>query len=125
MTKHLRQVLLLLIIYFEIGSLCNGERGDNMIKISDLRARDVVNILDGKKLGNIIDIDLDLENGRVISLVLPGRTRGFSIFSKREDIVVPWNKIIRIGRDVVLVEVPVANDMELYRRDYLLDEENY
>ncbi len=96
-----------------------------MIKISDLRARDVVNILDGKKLGNIIDIDLDLENGRVISLVLPGRTRGFSIFSKREDIVVPWNKIVRIGRDVVLVEVPVANDMELYRRDYLLDEENY
>ncbi len=96
-----------------------------MIKISDLRARDVINILDGKKLGNIIDIDLDLENGRVISLILPGRTRGFSIFSKREDITVPWDKIIRIGRDVVLVEVPIANDMDTYRREYLLDEENY
>ncbi|MDI9468091.1 MAG: PRC-barrel domain-containing protein, partial [Bacillota bacterium] len=36
-----------------------------MIKISDLRNRDVVNILDGKKLGNIIDIDLDLDNGKV------------------------------------------------------------
>ncbi len=96
-----------------------------MIKISDLRARDVVNILDGKKLGNIIDIDLDLENGKVIALILPGRTRGFSIFSKREDITVPWEKIIRIGRDVVLVEVPVASDIELYRREYLLDEETY
>ncbi|NLJ73267.1 MAG: YlmC/YmxH family sporulation protein [Syntrophomonadaceae bacterium] len=96
-----------------------------MIKISDLRARDVINILDGKKLGNIVDIDLDLENGRVVSLILPGRNRGFSIFSKREDITVPWDKIIRIGRDVVLVEVPIANEIERYRRDYLLDEENY
>ncbi|HZK43223.1 MAG TPA: YlmC/YmxH family sporulation protein [Syntrophomonadaceae bacterium] len=96
-----------------------------MIKISDLRARDVINILDGKKLGSIIDIDLDLENGRVIALILPGRTRGFSIFSKREDVIVPWEKIIRIGRDVVLVEVPIANDMESYRRDYLVDEESY
>ncbi|HAA09099.1 MAG TPA: YlmC/YmxH family sporulation protein, partial [Syntrophomonas sp.] len=38
-----------------------------MIKISDLRNRDVVNILDGKKLGNIIDIDLDLDNGKVLA----------------------------------------------------------
>ncbi len=96
-----------------------------MIKISDLRARDVINILDGKKLGNIIDIDLDLENGKVLALVLPGRNRGFSIFSKREDIIVPWEKIIRIGKDVVLVEVPIASDVEIYRREYLIDEENY
>jgi len=95
-----------------------------VIKISDLRNRDVVNLLDGKRLGNIIDIDLDLENGKVVALVLPGRTRGF-LFSKREDIVVPWNKIVRIGRDVILVEVPMVKEMDDYRRDYLLDEENY
>ncbi|MGR6835634.1 YlmC/YmxH family sporulation protein [Syntrophomonas erecta] len=94
-----------------------------MIKISDLRSRDVINILDGKKLGNILDIDLDLENGRVISLILPGRTRGL-IFSKREEITVPWNKIVRIGRDVILVEVPIVNEIDEYRRNYLLDEEN-
>lgn len=94
-----------------------------MIKISDLRSRDVVNILDGKKLGNIVDIDLDLDNGRVLSLVLPGRTRGF-LFTKREEVVVPWNKIVRIGRDVILVEVPIANEIDDYRRDYMLDEEN-
>ena len=95
-----------------------------MIKISDLRNRDVVNLLDGKRLGNIIDIDLDLENGKVVALVLPGRTRGF-LFSRREDIVVPWNKIVRIGRDVILVEVPMVKEMDDYRREYLLDEENY
>ncbi len=96
-----------------------------MIKISDLRARDVINVLDGKKLGNIIDIDLDLDNGKVVALVLPGRTKGFSIFSRREEVTVPWNKIVRIGRDVILVEVPVIKEMEEYRRELLLEDEQY
>lgn len=95
-----------------------------MIKISDLRARDVINILDGKKLGNIIDIDLDLDNGRVLGLVLPGRSRGF-IFSKREELTVPWNKIIRIGRDVILVEVPVVSEMDAYRQDHIEGDDLY
>lgn len=96
-----------------------------MIKISDLRTRDVINIVDGKKLGNIIDIDLDVENGRVLGLVMPGHSKGFHFFSRREEITVPWHKIVRIGRDVILVEVPVANDIDTYRRDYRIDEDRY
>lgn len=97
-----------------------------MIRISDLRARDVVNILDGKKLGHICDIELDLEIGKVIAIILPGRLRGFSIFAKREDIVIPWKKIVRIGRDVILVEVPVVQEIDDYKRkEYLLDDDNF
>ena len=99
-------------------------RGEQVIKISDLRNRDVINVLDGKKLGNIMDIDLDLESGRVLSLIMPGQARRFNLFSRREEITVPWHKIVRIGRDVILVEVPVANNMEDFRRDYL-DNERY
>ncbi|HBQ85004.1 MAG TPA: YlmC/YmxH family sporulation protein [Syntrophomonas sp.] len=95
-----------------------------MVKISDLRMREVVNVLDGKKLGNIIDIELDLEGGRVIAFILPGRLRGFSIFAKREEIIIPWEKIVRIGRDVILVEVPMVSEMEQYRGTYLEDD-NY
>ena len=61
-----------------------------MIKISDLRNRDVINVLDGKKLGNIMDIDLDLESGRVLSLIMPGQARRFNLFARREEIMVPW-----------------------------------
>lgn len=76
-----------------------------MVKISELRSREVVNILDGKKLGNIIDIDLDVEQGKVTAIVLPGPNRFFSFFSRKEDVVIPWNKINKIGRDVILVEL--------------------
>jgi YlmC/YmxH family sporulation protein len=96
-----------------------------MIKISDLRTRDVINVVDGKKLGSIIDIDLDLENGRVLGLVMPGHSRGFHIFSRREEVTVPWHKIVRIGRDVILVEVPVANEIDGYHRDYRIDDDRY
>ncbi|MGI6413833.1 MAG: YlmC/YmxH family sporulation protein [Syntrophomonadaceae bacterium] len=96
-----------------------------MIKISDLRSRDVVNVLDGKRMGNIIDIDLDLETAKVTALVLPGRAKGFCFFSKREEIIVPWHKIVKIGRDVILVEVPLAKEMDEYKKDFFRGEEKY
>lgn len=97
-----------------------------MVKISDLRAREVVNVLDGKKLGNIIDIDLDMERGKVLAFVLPGRLRGWSIFSRREEIIVPWDKIVRIGRDVILVEVPTFSEIDQqYSKKYLPEDERF
>ena len=97
-----------------------------MVKISELRAREVVNVLDGKKLGNIIDIDLDMERGKVLAFVLPGQLRGWSIFSRREEIIVPWDKIVRIGRDVILEEVPTFSEIDQqYMKKYLPEDERY
>lgn len=76
-----------------------------MIKISDLRTREVVNVQDGRKLGVIKDLDLDVEKGRINALVLPGPNRFINIFTRKDDIVVPWERIVKIGRDVILVEV--------------------
>jgi len=77
-----------------------------MIKISDLRNRDVVNIADGKRLGTICDLDLDLENGKVTALIVPGCARLFSFFSKGRDYIIPWENIVKIGVDTILVDLP-------------------
>ncbi len=80
-----------------------------MIKISDLRLRDVINTVDGKRLGAIKDIDLDLEEGRIKSLILPGiSNRFFSLFARNDELVVPWENIQKIGVDVILVNVGPA-----------------
>lgn len=78
-----------------------------MIKISDLKQREVINILDGKRLGNIKDVELDLEEGKVVSLVIPGPNRFFRFFSfgKDNDYIVPWEDIKKIGIDVILIEL--------------------
>lgn len=79
-----------------------------MVKISELRLRDVINIVDGKRLGIIRDIDIDLDNGRIKSIILPGNNRFFTFLSKSDEVVVPWEKIVRIGVDVILVDLTPA-----------------
>lgn len=82
-----------------------------MIKISDLRTREVVNVQDGRKLGLIKDLDLDVDKGKINALVLPGPNRFINIFTRKDDIIVPWDRIVKIGRDVILVEVNPYNEI--------------
>jgi YlmC/YmxH family sporulation protein len=80
-----------------------------MLKISDLRMREVINVLDGRRLGLIKDIDIDVDNGKIQALVLPGQSRILGFFGKDEELVIPWEHIVRIGMDVILVEAPSEN----------------
>ena len=43
-------------------------------KISELEERQIINIADGKCLGSMKDIEVDLEEGRIRAIVLPGST---------------------------------------------------
>jgi YlmC/YmxH family sporulation protein len=82
------------------------------VKISDLQSKDVVNIVDGKKLGQVSDLELDLRQGRIDSIVVPHQGRFFGFFGGGTDIVIPWKNIVKIGLDVVLVKL---DDPRMYR----------
>ena len=74
------------------------------MKASELRQKEVINIKTGKRLGNIIDYDIDLRSGRVTCVSVPVQGK-FSILSKNDqDIFVAWEKIKKIGDDVILIE---------------------
>lgn len=75
-----------------------------LARTSELRSREVVSISDGRRLGLISDMEIDVATGEVKAIVVPGPTRFLRILSKDEDIVIPWEKIIKIGVDVILVE---------------------
>ncbi|ADL07726.1 YlmC/YmxH family sporulation protein [Thermosediminibacter oceani] len=76
-----------------------------MLKASDLRQREVINIADGKKLGFISDLDIDVEEGRIRAVIVPAPTKILSVFGKGGDYVIPWEKIKKIGNDVILIEL--------------------
>lgn len=83
-----------------------------MAKISDLRVREVINIADGRRLGQIKDIDIDLEQGRISAIILPGPGRLMSFFGREEEIAVPWEKIKKIGLDVILVDLRGVTELD-------------
>ncbi|WP_148867017.1 YlmC/YmxH family sporulation protein [Thermosediminibacter litoriperuensis] len=76
-----------------------------MIKASDLRQREIINITDGKKLGFISDLDIDVEEGRIRAIIVPAPAKILSVFGKGGDYVIPWEKIKKIGSDVILIEL--------------------
>jgi YlmC/YmxH family sporulation protein len=80
-------------------------RGGCSVKISDFQTKDVINIVDGKKLGQVSDLELDLRNGRIESIVVPNSSRFFGLFGGATDVVIPWRNIVKIGMDVVLVKI--------------------
>ena len=76
-----------------------------MLRISELRNKDVINIVDGKRIGYIDDIDLDMEQGRIEAIIIPTNGgRMFSLFSKGEEAVISWRQIKKIGVDVILID---------------------
>ncbi|MBP2649697.1 MAG: sporulation protein, YlmC/YmxH family [Firmicutes bacterium] len=82
------------------------------ICVSDLKSKMVVNIIDGKQLGGIMDIEIDISTGRLTAIVVPGPGRFLGLFGRNEDIVIPWDKINKIGVDCILVESPSVSDLK-------------
>ena len=76
------------------------------MKKSDLMLKEVVDIKDGKFLGYIDDVNIDIENGKIISVILARKgVFIFQLFSKKDDLIISWDKIRKIGEDVILVNV--------------------
>ena len=80
---------------------------------AELRTKDVVNTLDGKRLGKVMDIEFDPRDGRVEAIVVPGEFRvGSLIRGEKCGIVIPWQHICRIGENVILVELEPGDILE-------------
>ncbi|HKM17452.1 MAG: YlmC/YmxH family sporulation protein [Firmicutes bacterium] len=73
------------------------------IRTSELQRLDVVNIEDGRFLGNVCDVDLDPDTGELRFLVLERPERGILRFFRHDDLEIPWHEVVLIGVDVVLV----------------------
>lgn len=76
------------------------------MSFSEIRRKDVVNIVDGRKLGKPIDLVLN-DSACVQALVVLGRSGGVLGVLKqdREGCVIEWSRVRRIGDDVILVEL--------------------
>ena len=71
----------------------------------ELRFKEVIDVCSGYRLGCVYDAEFDDAEGRIVALVTPGRCRFFGLLGREEDIVIPWSSIVRIGSDIILIEI--------------------
>lgn len=71
------------------------------MRLSELQTKKIINITDGKSMGNIIDVYVH-ENGSIESFVIESNKNFFSL-NKENDIKIEWKNITKIGEDVILV----------------------
>ncbi len=82
-----------------------GRGGDANVRASELQAKDVINVVDGRKLGSIGDLDIDVESGLIRAMIIPPAGRFFGLLASGDEVVVLWTHIVKIGTDVVLVDL--------------------
>ena len=70
--------------------------------LSDLQHKDIINITDGKKIGNIIDAKFNIINGNIEKLIVEPSKSLFSL--KNTSLEIDFKKIKKIGEDVILIE---------------------
>jgi YlmC/YmxH family sporulation protein len=79
--------------------------GDIMNRTSDFREKEVINIKDGRRLGFVGDVEINLQSGRIEAIVIPSGGRLLGFIGKDNECVIPWEKIKKIGEDIILVEM--------------------
>jgi YlmC/YmxH family sporulation protein len=77
------------------------------MRMSELAAKEIIDILTGERLGLVGESDLTLDEatGRIVELIVPAR-RG--LWAGRPAAAIPWSAVRRVGPEVVIVELDDA-----------------
>ncbi len=70
----------------------------------ELREREFINVADGQKLGRVVDVAFNA-CGKILGFVVPGEKKLFKNVTGAESIFVAWDNVLKIGDDVVLVDL--------------------
>lgn len=74
------------------------------VKLTDLQCKEVICVTDGRRLGFITDALVEVPEGKIRAIVVPGPCKLFGVMGRHDDYIIPWDKICRIGPDIVLVD---------------------
>ena len=72
--------------------------------INDLKSKEVIDTHTGNRLGFVYDVEIDVNSGRLVALIIPGGYRFMGMFGKDNDHIIKWEQIKKIGDDIILIE---------------------
>ena len=72
---------------------------------SELLCKEVICVCDGRRLGFVHDVKVEMPEGLIVAIVVPGPGRLGGLGAGKYDYLIPWRCIKRIGPDIVLVDI--------------------
>ena len=84
----------------------SSKYGDIM-RLCELRQKDVINCRDGKRLGHIYDLCIDSCTGKISHFIVSKSCKIFGIIGGDEEQVIPFQCVKVIGKDVVVVDIEI------------------
>jgi YlmC/YmxH family sporulation protein len=81
------------------------------MRLSEFSGKEIIGLDTGARMGIIgqSDLEINTATGEITAIILPG-TSFFGLGKRKEDVVIPWNSIVKIGPDMIIVGGIKANN---------------
>lgn len=81
------------------------------MRLGELVGKEIVNINNGVRLGVIgeSDLTIDIDSGAICSIILPRRSNFINMWMDKQQMVIPWESVRKIGEEVIIVEMDQCN----------------
>ena len=73
--------------------------------LCEFSKKEVINVSDCKCLGCVCDLKFDECSGQICAMIIKGPPKWFHLVGCDTEYVIDWKKIVRIGPDVILVDI--------------------
>lgn len=75
------------------------------MNLSDMQVKEIVSVVDGRKLGKIVDVNVDSINGKINFFVCEQRRLFKRLFGSNSEVKFTFEDIDKIGEDVILIKL--------------------
>lgn len=81
------------------------------MRLYELTGKEMINIFDGMRMGTVGESDMlvDSESGQIVSIILPNRGNALTFWADRQKMVIPWEAVKKVGREVIVVDLDSTN----------------
>ena len=88
------------------------------MRLCEFSKKEVINVSDCKCLGCVCDLKFDECSGQICAMIIKGPPKWFHLVGCDTEYVIDWKKIVRIGPDVILVDICAENVCVNFKRFY-------
>ena len=75
------------------------------MKFTQLHCKEVICLRDGRRLGYVADVCIEIPEGKVAAIIVPCPGKMFGLLAGRDEYMIPWGCIRRVGPDIILVDI--------------------